>query len=772
LFLPVHSTRKTNKKSYIKITLALIVIIRKRTKKIATDSTHKFVRIFRVGNFLKFLLSNIKTILKMKQFDRLLIGRIVNESRKALDLLLPVLDINLLLMFKTSTIPFAGKHVLQSEHVTDLRISKSLTLIVAMNHDVDNCTKRWAKHRLSAILKVVLANDLLNFNETLNSFSEAIRILLLWVENIIFKHIRIVKHTTKEVSEFTSDTPAKTRSLDKFTLVFIILHTLKIALLLEVVRITLELLHTRHDLRSKETDIMTEGLLRTNLTSRSRPATKTSEDVRDEQVVKISREGKSVERTLGKSTFTASAGGGWAGTADAADKIHEQLRKILVVERIVAAQVGKTRLGHADTTTKHDKIHRDGKRLITSDAVEETHGNVRNISIFGVDGIRTNLKITWIGTAFAVDETSVGRANIKVLLGSRLVDALGSLNDKLSHGLGELLKARNILGDFVNLLDGHRLKVGNEVARLDKVGLTLSIKTTVDTIIRTLEKTELAVGGNGLGDRTSVLRNVKRGLAHVARRLSWVGLISRKPSVRNSDGSTDIILHLNLAARDVINTSLESTPHVTVRRHTDTKEASTDLTIVKLDLVAIAAVDEIHREVCTPVQTPLLGPETLDVVHNREDVRWEVSKPGVILVSVNVARSKQLDNATNGTLAGKKRTIIDTFGILVTSRIIVGKDFIDEGKVLLRIIDKERTVHKSTIDVLGQLTLATTGNSARLVEHSCTTISTDQTPCRSSRVVDGLETITVRKNVNLARNKTDGLMIRAKSNSILVKAER
>jgi len=640
-----------------------------------------------------------------------------------------------------------------------------------VDHDVNDSTKRWAKHRLSTIIKVLLTDDLLAIDKALNSLSEAVRILLLWVKNIILEHIRIIEHTAEEVSELTSDTPAKTRGLDELTLVLIILHALQVALLLKVSRITLELLHTRHNLGSKEADIVAEGLLGTDLASGSGPATKTSKDVRDKKVVKICRERQSIERTLGKSTLTASTGGGWAGTADAADKIHEQLGEILVVKRVVAAEIRKSGLGNADTTAKHDKIHRDGKRLVASNTVEETHGDISDVSLLSVNGIRTDLEVTRIGTALAVDETSVGGADIEVLLRARLINALGSPDDELPHGLGELLKTRDILSDIVDLLDGHRLEVGNEVAGFDEVSLALSIKTTVDTIIRTLEQTELTVGCESLGDRTSILGDVESGLAHVARRLSWVGLIGRKPRVGDSDRGADIILHLHLCARDVIDTGLESTPHVGLGRHTHTKEGAADLTVVKLDLVAVATVDKIHGEVSTPVQTPLLGPEALHVVHNREDVRREVLKPGVVLISVDVAGSKQLDDTADGTLAGKKRTVINTLAILVALGVIVREDLIDKSKVLLRIVHEERAVHKSTIDVLGQLTLATTRHSARLVEHSATTISTDQTPCRSSRVVNSLETITVRQDVSLARDKTDGLLATSESDSVLIKAE-
>jgi len=404
-----------------------------------------------------------------------------------------------------------------------------------VDHDVDHSTKGWAEHGLGAILEVVLTDDLLDLNKALDSLSEAIRILLLWVKNIILEHVGIIEHTTEEVSELTSDTPAKTRSLDELTLVLIILHPLEVALLLEVSRITLEVLHTRQDLGSKEADIVTESLLGTDLASGSGPATKTSKDVRNEKVVKISREGQSVEGTLGESTLTASAGGGWAGATDAADEIHEQLGEILIVQRVVAAEVRKSGLGDADTTAKHDKIHRDGKRLIAANTVEETHGDIRDISVLSVDGIRTDLKVTRIGTALAVDEASVSRADIEVLLRSRLLSTLGSLDDELPHGLGELLKARDILSDLVDLLDAHRLEVGDEVAGLDEISLALGIKTTVDAIIRTLEETELAVGCDGLGDRSSAPLDLKGALAHVARRLSWVGLINREPLVGNSD---------------------------------------------------------------------------------------------------------------------------------------------------------------------------------------------------------------------------------------------
>jgi len=441
------------------------------------------------------------------------------------------------------------------------------------------------------------------------------------------------------------------------------------------------------------------------------------------------------------------------------------------VKRVVAAEVRKSGLGDADTTAKHDEIHRDGKRLVAADTVEETHGNISDIGLLSVDGIRTDLEVTWVGTALAVDKTSVGRADIKVLLCAGLASALGSLDDELLHGLAELLEARDILSDLVDLLDSHGLEVGDEVARLDEIGLALSIKTTVDTIIRTLEETELAVGGDGLGDRSSILADLKALLAHVARRLSWVGLIGREPLAGNGDRGADIILHLHLGARDVVDTSLEGTPHVAVRRHTNTKEAGADLTVVELDLVAVAAVDEIHREVCTPVQTPLFGPETLHVVHNREDVRGEVLEPLVVLVSVDVAGSEQLDDTADGTLARKKRTVINTLGVLVALGVVVGEDLIDEGKVLLGIVHEERSVHESTIDVLGELTLATTRHGAGLVEHSATTISTDETPCRSSRVVDSLETITVRKDVSLARNKTDGLLAASKGDGVLIEAE-
>jgi len=755
----------------LETTSASTVVIRKRTKKITADGTNKSVRILRSRDLLKLLLSSFKTIPKVKQGDRLLIGRVMNEGRKALNLPLPDLNINLLLMLKTCAVPLAGKHVLKSEHVTNLGVGKGLALVVAVNHDVDNGTKRRAQHGLSAILEVVLTNDLLDLNKALDGLSEAVRILLLRVQHVILEHVGIVEHTSEEVVELTGDTPAETRSLDELTLVLVILHALKIALLLKVGRITLELLHTRHDLGSKEADIVTEGLLRADLTSRSGPATKASKDVRNEKIVKISREGQSVERTLSQSTLAASASGGRAGAADAADEIHEQLGEILIVQRVVAAKVGKSRLGDADTAAKHDEIHRDSKRLVTADTVEETHGNVGDISILGIYSIRTDLKVTRVGTALAVDETSVGRADIELLLRTRLVDALGSLDDKLPHGLGELLKTRDILSNLVDLLHSHGLEVGDEVARLDKVSLALSIKTAVDTIIGTLEKTELAVGCDGLGDGTSVLGDIESSLAHVARRLSGIGLVSREPLGGHSHGCADIILHLHLGARDVIDTSLEGTPHVAVRRHTDTEEASTDLTVVELNLVAIAAIDKIHGEVSTPVQTPLLGPEALHVVHDREDVRREVGKPGVVLVGVNVARSQQLDDAANGTLAGEERTVIDTLFILVALGVVIGKDLVNKSKVLLGVVDKERAVHESTVDVLGELTLATTRHSARLVKHSATAISTDQTPCRGSRVVDGLEAVTVGKDVNLARDKTDGLLAAIEGDGVLVKAE-
>jgi len=106
-----------------------------------------------------------------------------------------------------------------------------------------------------------------------------------------------------------------------------------------------------------------------------------------------------------------------------------------------------------------------------------------------------------------------------------------------------------------------------------------------------------------------------------------------------------------------------------------------------------------------------------------------------------------------------ERTIIDTRSILVAVSEIVREDLIDKGKVLLGIIDKDGSIHHCTLNALAELTLATTTDSARLVDKDTSSISSDDVISGRSRMVNSLITETVRKDISLSRDKTDALLV-------------
>jgi len=116
---------------------------------------------------------------------------------------------------------------------------------------------------------------------------------------------------------------------------------LQVPVLHEPGRVALIRLETRHDFRCQESDIVGKALLGSNEACGSGPAAKTCQDVRDEEVVEISREGECIERSLGESSLRASACGGRRLSADAAHEVHKELRELLVVERAVAGEVRK-----------------------------------------------------------------------------------------------------------------------------------------------------------------------------------------------------------------------------------------------------------------------------------------------------------------------------------------------------------------------------------------------------------------------------------------------
>ena len=289
------------------------------------------------------------------------------------------------------------------------------------------------------------------------------------------------------------------------------------------------------------------------------------------------REG--VERGLRQCTLRTGARRRGALAGHGRDELHEQLRQLHVVQRVVGAQGRDLVLGRVVAPTGSDDVDRERQRFVDPPAVVQVAGQVRDRRFARLRDVGANLQVARVTRAHPVNETRIGTGDNVLRFLGRI--GVGEIRQGLAHRLGELREGHHVVSHCSDVIAGQRLIVRDEQVALAHVALGLGVIATVNGVVRTLEEERLAVGDD------------------LARQALWTGDHAR----RGDDGSRHVVLGLDLDGRGVVVAQGEQTPG-TVGLETDASHAHQDLLTVEAHHVAVAAVRRRNREVGAPVVTP------------------------------------------------------------------------------------------------------------------------------------------------------------------------
>src|SRR5580692_10854102 len=145
----------------------------------------------------------------------------------------------------------------------------------------------------------------------------------------------MVKHLTeKRQDKSHGDTIAKPARRDDPTMVLKVDAPLKVPFGDEVPWIAFCHRHPGPDFRDKQTDVMIDPEMGTNIAGCGDENGVTREQVRDKRGVEVDDWGQGIERPFRERTFRTGAGRGRGFTGYAADELHEEFGQFKVVNRI------------------------------------------------------------------------------------------------------------------------------------------------------------------------------------------------------------------------------------------------------------------------------------------------------------------------------------------------------------------------------------------------------------------------------------------------------